>query len=85
MSQSYLQNGNYYRVTARCIYQSKFVKTFFVRPKSSDNHSLNQQLADSKKTRKSRVVNERAIYRPPPARSTGILQETIKQNVDTGS
>ena len=42
------------------------------------------QSTDNKQPRKQRAVNERAIYRPPPARSSGVLQETVKQNVDPG-
>ncbi|KAI9553346.1 hypothetical protein GHT06_021244 [Daphnia sinensis] len=54
--------------------------------KSPGNDSCQQQQStDNKKPRKQRIVNERAIYRPPPARSTGVLQETAKQNVDPAS
>ncbi|XP_046657369.1 R3H and coiled-coil domain-containing protein 1-like [Daphnia pulicaria] len=51
--------------------------------KSPKNDNCQQpQSTDNKQPRKQRAVNERAIYRPPPARSSGVLQETIKQNVD---
>ncbi|XP_057378048.1 R3H and coiled-coil domain-containing protein 1-like [Daphnia carinata] len=51
--------------------------------KTPGNDSCQQQQSpDNKQPRKQRIVNERAIYRPPPARSTGVLQETAKQNVD---
>lgn len=51
--------------------------------KSSGNDNCQQQQStDNKQPRKQRIINERAIYRPPPARNTGVLQETAKQNVD---
>ena len=57
--------------------------SYFIRPPANDKKQ--EQPADNKQQRKQRAVNERAIYRPPPARSSGVLQETAKQNVDPGN
>ena len=38
---------------------------------------------EEKQPRKQRLSNERAIYRPPPARL--ILKETKEQNIDLGN
>jgi len=50
-----------------------------------DSPDLNQVSTEAKQKRRSKVVNDRAIYRPPPAR--GVLQETTitKPNVDSST
>lgn len=50
-----------------------------------DSPNLNQVSDETKQRRRSKAVNERAIYRPPPAR--GVLQETTitKPNITSST
>lgn len=87
MSKNNLQDGYCSRkVVVECMYKFKTKHDSCIKLNRSSGNNSRQlgQVTDIKQPRKQRIVNERAIYRPPPARTTGILQETAKQNVNPG-